>query len=134
MSESEIYKFIGLAVVIIFVLAMCAKMFRYQTRVIEGMTTSMTDKDKIADAVSQNTDLVDDRLLVGKYRTSYEDTIVALEKNCSDHLLSSIIDNAETISKNPTSDSNHKLITSLNALADFRGTLNTAMVILDKKQ
>lgn len=134
MSESEIYRFIGLAVVIIFVLAICAKVFRYQTRVIEGMSASMTDKDKVADVVNQNTDVVDDKLLVAKYRTSYEDTIVALERNCSEHLLSKIVDNAESISKNPTSEVNHKLITSLNALSDFRGTLNTAMIILDKKK
>ena len=138
-SENDFYKFIGLAVVILLVVSVCARLFKVQTKVIEGMTiggsssSSTTDKDKVADAISSNNDSVDDDLLVSKYRTSYEDTIVALEKNCSDYLLSGVVNNAEAISKDPTSEANQKIITALNNLSTFRSTLNTAMVILDKK-
>lgn len=138
-SENDFYKFIGLAVVILLVVSVCARLFKVQTKVIEGMTigssssSSTTDKDKVADAVSSNNDSVDDELLVSKYRTSYEDTIVALEKNCSDYILSGVVNNAEAISKDPTSAENQKIISALNNLTTFRSTLNTAMVILDKK-
>ena len=43
------------------------------------------------------------------------------------------MDNAESIANNPESDQSQKTISNLNNLAEFRKTLNTAMIVLDKK-
>lgn len=94
---------------------------------------SSTDKDKIADAVKSNTHTIEDKLLISKYRSSYEQTIIELEDNVSYALLSAVINNAEMISNNPTSSNSQTMINSINNLKTFRQTLNDAMKILDSK-
>lgn len=134
-SQNDLFKFIGLAVVVLFFVSIGVKMFRAQTKVIEGMTNSgnATDIDKVATAINSETDKNDTMLALHKNRTNYEDMIVALEKNCSEYILKSLMDNAESIASNPESDESQKTITNLNNLAEFRKTLNTAMIVLDKK-
>ena len=132
-SQNDLFKFIGLAVVVIFAISIGAKMFRAQTKVLEGMTNNDTDIDKIATAINSETDRNDTMLALHKNRSHYEDMIVALEKNCSEYMLKSLMDNAESIANNPTSDDSQKTISNLNNLAEFRKTLNTAMIVLDKK-
>lgn len=104
---------------------------RIPSGVVQQETT--TDKDKIADAVKSNTHTIEDKLLISKYRSSYEQTIIELEDNVSYALLSAVINNAEMISNNPTSSTAQSLINSINNLKTFRQTLNDAMKILDSK-
>jgi hypothetical protein len=133
-SENELYKFIGLAVVLLFLISMGVKMFNYQTKIVEGMTNSTdTDIDKIADSISSATDRVDTQLAIQKHRKQYEDIIIHLDTNCGDNILYSIMKDGEAISKNPTSKESQKAITNLNNLAQFRTTLNDAITYLDKK-
>ena len=134
-SQNDLFKFIGLAVVVLFVVSVGMKMFRAQTKVLEGMTNSKndTDIDKIATSINSETDRNDTMLALHKNRSHYEDMIVALEKNCSEYILKSLMDNAESIANNPESDQSQKTISNLNNLAEFRKTLNTAMIVLDKK-
>ena len=96
-------------------------------------TSTSTDKDKIADAVKSNTHTIEDNLLISKYRTDYEQTIIDLESNISYALLSSVINNAETISANPTSSESQTKISNINNLKTFRSTLNEAMKFLDSR-
>ena len=39
-SQNDLFKFIGLAVVVLFLVSFGIKMFRAQTKVLEGMTNS----------------------------------------------------------------------------------------------
>jgi len=128
----EIYKFIGLGVAIIVVVAIILKAFSYQVKIIEGMTSSSTDKANISVAVTNNTDQISDTLLVSKYRANYEDTIVQLEKTIGLTMVSEVVNNAEVISKDATSVESIKAIANINALSKFRDTLNQSMIILDK--
>jgi hypothetical protein len=131
-SQDDLYRIVGLAVVLIFIISIATKAFSYQTKIMEGMTSSSTDKDKMSSTVSSNNDKISDSLLVSKYRSDYEDTIIKLEKGVSTALLSEVINNADTVSADPTSAASIKAITAMNALKDFRETLNQSMIILDK--
>lgn len=133
-EAKEIYQIVGLTFIVIIILAFGLKMFKFQSSVIEGMTTSTTDKDKISSSVSSNTDKISDTLLVSKYRSDYEDTIINLEKAVSLGLLSEVVNNAETISSDPTSTASIKAISNMNKLKAFRETLNQSMIILDKSK
>ena len=126
------YKFIGLSVAIIVVVAIILKAFSYQVKIIEGMTSSSTDKTNISTVVTNNTDQISDTLLVSKYRSNYEDTIVQLEKTIGLTMLSEVVNNAEAISKDAVSVGSIKAIANINALSNFRDTLNQTMIILDK--
>ena len=133
-DTDDLYKIVGLIVVIIFVVSIGAKMFSYQAKVIEGMTNSSTDKDTISSAVSSNTDKLSDTLLASKYRSNYEDTIINLEKAVSVGILSEVINNAETISSDPASSKALTAMSSINTMRTFIETLNQSMMILDKSK
>ena len=133
-EADDLYRIVGLAFIILIVVAVGTKMLKYQAKIVEGMTSSSTDKDKIASAVSSNTDKLNDTLLPSKYRTSYEDTIINLEKAVGLALVSEVVNNAETISADPTTAAAQKAMASINTMETFRASLNQAMVILDKSQ
>jgi hypothetical protein len=133
-EADDLYRIVGLAFIILIVVAVGTKMLKYQAKIVEGMTSSSTDKDKIASAVSSNSDKISDTLLPSKYRSSYEDTIINLEKAVGLALVSEVVNNAETISADPTTDAAQKAMTNINTMETFRASLNQAMVILDKSQ
>lgn len=133
-EADDLYRIVGLAFVVLIIVAVGTKMLKYQAKIVEGMTTSSIDKDKIASAVSSNSEKLNDTLLPSKYRTSYEDTIINLEKVVGLAMLSEVINNAETISKDPTTEVAQKSMTNINTMESFRASLNQAMLILDKSK
>ena len=133
-SSDNIYKYLGLTVVVVFVAYIAIKSLTFQARLIEGMNSNgdtKTDKDKVPDAIKSQTNTLIDSLLVDKYRSTYDNTIIDLEENISATILSGILTNAETISADPTSDKSQKFITATNNLKAFKDTLNDAMKYLD---
>jgi hypothetical protein len=135
MNSDSIYKCLGLAVIVVYVLYIVLKSMKFQANIIEGMASSSavaTSADDLAAAVKSNTDSIEDALTITKYRRSYEDTIINLEASAGVSMLSAIVKNAETISKDPTSTEAQKIIQSINALKAFTDSLNDTMVTLDK--
>jgi hypothetical protein len=138
MESEHIYKYVGLFVIVIFLLYVVVSTLTFQFNVMEGMTSEKksandTDKDKVPEAIKSNTSRVEDALLIDKYLKSYEDTIIDLDTNIDMYLLGQVINNAESISANPGSDENQKLVTKLNNLKTFKESLNHAIKVLDKK-
>ena len=97
------------------------------------MNPIITDRDKIPDAVKSNNDKLSDSLLINKYRTTYEDTIIDLDKTVSLGIIKMLINSAETLSKDPNSSDAIEIIKSVNEMKKFRDSLNAAMTILDKE-
>jgi len=126
------YKFIGLAILCIVLLFVSIKIYTYQKKVVENMTSTSTSKDNIKGVVSNNADVISDSLLINKYRSDYEETIIHLEKAVSMGLLSEVVNQAETISKDPVSSKSITAINNINSLKIFRDSLNTSMLILNK--
>lgn len=133
-EADDLYRIVGLAVVILVVVAFGTKMLKYQATIVEGMTSTTTEKDKIASTVSNNADKINDTLLPSKYRSSFEDTIINLEKAIGLALVSEVVNNADIISADPASAAAQKAMISINTMDTFRASLNQAMVILDKSQ
>lgn len=129
---NEWYKFFGLAIIFLGVVYVYMKSCSYQRKIVEQMTSTPTSKDSIKGVVSNNSDLIIDALLISKYRNDYEDTIINLEKAVAFGLLSEVINNAETISKDPISSESISAINNINSLKIFRESLNTSMLILNK--
>ena len=141
MDSDSLYKYLGLGVVVLLLIYFVLKSLTFQANIIENMTGAMnasssndTDKDKVSEAIKSNTNNVEDALLITKYRKFYEDSIINLDSNISTNMLSMILNNAELISNNPTSDDAQKIINSVNNMKQFRDALNDAMKILDKKK
>ena len=129
-ASEDIYKYLGLGIVVLFVVYVVIKSLTFQAKLFEGMT-SWTDKDKKAESIKSNTTSVLDALLIEKYRSNYVDTIIELEENISATILSVILTNSETISADTSSETSQKFITTTNNLKAFKDTLNDAMKYLD---
>ena len=136
-KDNNFYRIIGLAFIILTVIAVGVNVVRGQGKVIEGLTNNdssiITDRDKIPDAVKSNNDKLSDSLLINKYRTTYEDTIIDLDKTVSLGIIKMLINSAETLSKDPNSSDAIEIIKSVNEMKKFRDSLNAAMTILDKE-
>lgn len=140
MDNDNLYKYIGMAILAIFIIYIILRTLNFQATLIEGLTTadsttndtSKTDKDKIPDMINANTTIVEDGLLIDKYKKTYEDIIINLENNVNYFMLGGIMKNSETISKNPMSADSQKIINNLNNLKLFKDTLNDSMNFLDK--
>ena len=135
MNSDNIYKYLGLAVIVVFLLYIVLKSMKFQANIIEGMASAAagtTSTDNLSSAVKSNTDMIEDALTITKYRRSYEETLINLETSAGVSMLSAIAKNAETISKDPTSAAAQKIITSINNLKAFKDSLNDTMTTLDK--
>ena len=140
MDNDNLYKYIGMAIIAIFIIYIILRTLNYQATIIEGLTsgdtddndTAKTDKDKIPDMISANTTKVEDGLLIDKYKKTYEDIIINLENNVNYYMLGGIMKSSEIISNNPLSADSQKIISNLNNLKTFKDTLNDSMNFLDK--
>lgn len=131
-EQESFYKYIGLIAIIFIGLYVGQKVIKYQSKVVETLTSSSGDASGVTSSVTSNTDKISDTLLISKYRTNYEDTIIGLEKAVGLGLLSEVVNNAATISADPTSSSSLSAIRNINELKSFRESLNQSMIILDK--
>ena len=91
---------------------------------------NFADRENIPERIKGYQNEVKDRMLVSKYRKSYEDTIIELDDAISIAILSEVCENADKIAKNPTEAS--AMIKKINDLNIFKDTLNDAMKTLDK--
>jgi len=135
MSNDDICKYLGAAVMIVFLVYIGIRSLRFQANIIEGLTSngdsgsdSDTDKTKIADAVKANTAKIEDTTLISKYRSNYEDTIIALESNTSESLVAYMMNTASTISTDPSSVDSQKSIVIMNNLASFRHNIQHLLI------
>jgi|TARA_Y100000389_G_scaffold177636_2_gene190111 hypothetical protein len=131
-GQESFYKYIGLIAIILIGLYVGQKVIKYQTKVVEALTSSSGDPSGVTSTVTSNTDKISDTLLISKYRTNYEDTIIGLEKAVGLGILSEVVNNANAISSDPTSSSSLSAIKNINELKSFRESLNQSMIILDK--
>jgi len=136
MESDTIYKYIGLAVVILVFVYIVLRTMNFQTRMLTGPSKSADIIEGFSDStintVKQNTTVVDDALIVSKYRRQYKDLLVDLEDNARTYVLAGILNNAEKISADPGESEVQALIKKINTVNDFRKTLEDAMQILNK--
>lgn len=136
MEADDIYKYLGLFLVVLFLIYILVKTLHLQLNVFEGMasnTTIKTDKEQVPDSIKSNTTKVEDALLINKYAKTYEDTIIELDANMDMYILNEVLANAEQLSTDPGSDSNQKIITTINNVKAFKDMLNKAIKVLDSK-
>ena len=134
MQADSIYKYIGIFVIALFFLFIVVRTLNFQAKVLEGLTTGSgaTDKSNIPAAINANTTILEDSLLLSKYKKNYEDIIINLENNINFNILNGIVSNAETLSKNPMDPAALQMVASINSLKTFKDTLNDSMIFLNK--
>jgi hypothetical protein len=103
----------------------------YLNKTEEGFSQNITISH-IPKKIEDNSTILNDTLLISKYRTDYEDTIINLHNQMGLAILKEIINNVQVISNNPTSKKSLKIISQINELEKFKSTLNETIDILDK--
>lgn len=142
-----VYKYVGIAVVVLFLLYLASQAFTMQvslfTRLFStgGGSNSISggndiqegfaDASTVSATIKNFTSKMDDPLLVVKYRKIYEQVIVDLDDNIKTFVLASVLGGAENLSADPASEENQRLLTRVNNASTFRKSLNEAMGILN---
>jgi hypothetical protein len=143
-DKEKIYKYVGLGVIGIVLVYLILRTLKFQMNIIEGLTTTAaaslpaasspvdnTDIENAPLAINNNSTMVEDTLLINKYKSKYEDIIIELDKNVDFSILQTILKNAQTISMNPTSNDSMKTIAIVNSLKAFKDSLNEGMTFMD---
>jgi len=143
--KENLFKLVGIVVVSCFILYMVAKLFRLQTSVIEGLTSSSTDSTasttsttdgeagnaaSYAAVIKAQVTKLSDELLISKYRTDYEQTIIQLDDYIGYLMLKQIL-NIDFSSDNTTKTMIS--IANIQTLNNAKTALNTAMTFVDKQ-
>ena len=142
-DKEKKYKYVGLGVIGIVLVYLILRTLKFQLNIIEGLTTTAaaslpasspvdnTDIENAPLAINNNSTMVEDTLLINKYKSKYEDIIIELDKNVDFSILQTILKNAQTISMNPTSNDSMKTIAIVNSLKAFKDSLNEGMTFMD---
>ena len=162
MESDDIYKYLGLFVLVVFIVYVVISTMNFQLKMVEGFSiseisssktgrasraskaskggkdstdqkASSTDTNQLPVAIKNNTELMTDALLIDKYLTVYEDTIINLSDNIDTYILELIIMNAEPISANPGSAQSQTIMNDVNTARAFSDSLNHAIKFLDKQ-
>jgi hypothetical protein len=146
-NENDIYKYLGLAVVVLFVIYVIVKTLTFQANIVEGLTNQTPTNDftlleNSANTSSQNikkqNDRLNDIISISKYRTDYENLLISLEEYTNIMMLSKVIDvgniaSAIGVGKNITPEIITDMVTA-NTLKAFVDTLNASMKYIDRKK
>ena len=129
--SDKLYKYVGLTVIIIFVICVSVKSLDLNTQVIEGLTNNKDKSSLVGDLVKstkRDNEHTKDALLINKYKTDYEDLILEMEENVNLKVF-------ELITQVKSNDYNKKTmdtIKKINKLEQFKLTLDQTMKFLDK--
>lgn len=129
------YVVVGIAIVISYLVLRVLIRGYTATHIMEGMENASGSSDGIAQNASDKTKMVirmteqlKDQLLVDKYSSEYEDTILALD----DYLGARIVNDTLDISFGKGSIPNMKQVRNLNDLVQAKKNLNDVLQSLDK--
>lgn len=146
--EDNVYKYLGLTVLIIFVLYILIKSLLFQVNIVEGLTNqdkgSKNDNENVNifnnetnKVVQKHNDKLDETLNVNKNKKDYESMLIQLDDYSKATILSKLININSKVSKlEPGKDIPDEIINDMekvNSLKTFVETLNSSMVYIDKK-
>lgn len=145
--ETNLYKYLGLGVLVVFVVYILIKSLLFQVKMVEGLTNPEKDDSKnmgssnvaneTTKAVQKSNDKIDEMLAVGKNKKDYESMLITLDDYSKGMLVSKVININSKISKlEPGKEVTDEIINEMdkaNTLKTFTDTLNSTMMAIDKK-
>ena len=133
----DLFKIVGIIIISFFIIYIIVKMFQLQTKVIEGLTNadSTIASGEAGTAASYAASIkaqvvkLQDELLIAKYRTEYETTII----NLNDYIGMLMIQQTLNMTIDGNVQTNITNISNLNTLNAAMTSLNATMTFLDKQ-
>jgi hypothetical protein len=145
MNDDDILKVVIFIILGIFFIYYVMKCMNLQSSLIEGLTNEKTDKpDAVynnsangmaanaatyAAAIKSQVILLQDELLVSKYKKDYENAIINMDDYVSMLILKQVL---KMKPNDVDSKANIELLNNLNVLKNSKDALNIAMTHLDK--
>jgi len=136
--DQDLFKLIGILLFSFFLVYLVVKLFNLQANVIEGLTnpTSTTSTSgeagtasNYADTIKSQTVLLQDSLLISKYRKDYENVILNMEDYLHMLLLKQIVN----ININGTSKEIADGLNTINIIKNAKDALDDTMKFVDKQ-
>lgn len=125
MDVNNVYMTVGLFVIILFVIWVFTKLLNLQNNVIEGLSNNKNNEDpaEIVNQLNNKIRTYKDTLLINKYKTNYEDMIIAVEEMI----------NLETLKTLREKDVvyDEKSVEKMNHLENLKSNLNNLMQYID---
>lgn len=125
--------FIFLAFIGLLIFNMAYKNYEKYQEGFTGDVSSQIIEKNTAD-IKNATEQLKDKFLLNKYRSDWENLIIAVEDKISATVLASLPELSETLNRNNEEEGLEKVlkkVQGLNELNKFRGTLNDSMKYLD---
>lgn len=157
MDTENIYKYLGITFVILIIIYLGFKGLNFQKTFVEGLTNnepSVTSTrtttggsvetsnfldnvaGKSAEAIKSQNDKMTDVIAIDKYRTDYENLLIALDEYSKNMILSKIISVGSKVATLPRGSVINEAIVadiaSANNLRTFIDTLNSSMMFIEK--
>jgi hypothetical protein len=152
--EENIYRYLGLGVVILVALYILIKTLTFQGKIIEGLTNSTeatsdptssaeisllnTVTSKSTEGITAQNNKLQDILALDKYRTDYENLIIALEDYANVMMFAKVVGIGAKVSTlsngQPVTNGIIEDMEKANKLKEFISTLNASMSYIDKSK
>ncbi len=145
MTSEEIYKYAGFFFIILIVIYLIIKIMKVQFNIMEGFgiksikslesknnlmsSSSSNDLSKASETITENANTLAATLDSTK-KQMYEDILSSLDQSLDITLLTTILNSAEDISADPTSESSQTIMTNMNNIVSFQSAVAVAVKVV----
>lgn len=145
MTSDEIYKYAGFFFIILIVIYLIIKIMKVQINIMEGFgiksiksleskknlmsSSSSKDLSKAPETITENANTLAATLDSTK-KQMYEDILSSLDQSLDITLLTTILNSAEDISADPTSESSQTIMTNMNNIVSFQSAVAVAVKVV----
>jgi hypothetical protein len=144
MTSDEIYQYAGFFFIILIAIYLLIKIMKFQSNAMEGFglktakssissltnLNSSQDLSTFANTISDNATTLAATLDSTKTQM-YEDILSALDQSLDVTILTTVLNSAESISADPTSQSSQTIMTNMNNIISFQAAVAQAVKVIN---
>jgi hypothetical protein len=138
LKEDEIYRYLGIFTLTLFFIYIVSCVLNTQNNIIEGLTNQKKPLNIQDDLFSnldkhlkENNDRLSDSLLIKKYKTQYEDSIIEIDTNTELKILQLTILYGNALANKDDKEAK-KYLEEINLLQNLKASLKNTMKHVDK--
>ena len=138
LKEDEIYRYLGIFTLTLFFIYILSCVLNTQNNIIEGLTNQKKPLNIQDDLFSnldkhlkENNDRLSDSLLIKKYKTQYEDSIIEIDTNTELKILQLTILYGNALANKDDKEAK-KYLEEINLLQNLKASLKNTMKHVDK--
>ena len=138
LKEDEIYRYLGIFTLTLFFIYIVSCVLNTQNNIVEGLTNQKKPLNIQDDLFSnldkhlkENNDRLSDNLLIKKYKTQYEDSIIEIDTNTELKILQLTILYGNALANKDDKEAK-KYLEEINLLQNLKASLKNTMKHVDK--